>query len=216
MHGRNIIQKWLREGEGPQLDFKQTIKSAAKIARSIVAFANARGGLIVVGIEDHGHVVGVNIDEEEYELRKAAAQFCTPPISLSFEDYETSRGKMLLLVYVDESVTKPHYAIDKKGREKLYVRIADACVVPNDTIKQTLIRGDLNNLQRNHAYARRRNELIKYLNRHQKISVSDYMKLYHCNERNAIRSLIDFMFEGVLSPTTKPHQFRQGKNRLIR
>ena len=112
----NKIQKWIADGEGPNLDFKQTITSAAKIARSIVAFANSRGGKIVVGVEDHGHIIGVDIGGEEYELLKSAREYCKPAIELEFETYEM-HGKLLLIAYVEESYEKPHYAVDKKKRE---------------------------------------------------------------------------------------------------
>lgn len=198
MYQRNLIQQWIKEGEGPFIDFKQSITSLPKIARSIVAFANSRGGTIVVGVEDKGHIVGVDIDEQEYVLEKAAQQFCSPPIDLAFEAYEYGH-KMLLLVDVAESTDKPHLAIDKKGREKVYVRIADACVVPENWMLEILQKGDLNGLQRNNNYNHLKKALISYLRNHASINVKQYMEQFNCSERSARRALLDLLFEGVIA-----------------
>lgn len=197
MYQRNIIRKWISEGENEQLDFKQNITSSHKIARNIVAFANSRGGKIVVGVADHGDIVGIDPGGEQYELEKAADNYCAPSIPLTFEEYEW-QGKMLLIAHVEESNTKPHYAIDKKGRKKMYVRIADECVVPPDNVAQMLIRGDMNFLNRNRYYEKNKKDLIKHLIRYKQVSVTDYMKLKGVSERSALRTLLDFVFEGVL------------------
>lgn len=204
---RSPLSLWLRDGEGPTLDFKVSITSRSKIARSIVAFANSRGGKILVGVEDNKRVIGADIGGEMYELEKAAELFCVPAISLDFEEYETARQKMLLVAHVPESNTKPHQCIDKKGRKKTYVRIADECVVPNLMIQQVLESGDMNNLERNHYYTIFKNELISYLKKNHSISVPTYMKLKNCSERNAKRTLLDLLFEGILQMNVKEEFF---------
>ena len=200
---RSPLSLWLRDGEGPNLDFKVSITSRPKIARSIVAFANSRGGKILVGVEDNKRVVGADIGGEMYELEKAAELFCEPSIALEFEEYETYSGKMLLIAHVSESGTKPHLCIDKKGRKKLYVRIADECVVPSAMIEEVLRSGDMNNLERNHYYTIFKNELISYLRKNNRISIPEYMKLKNCSERSAKRTLIDLLFEGTLKINDK-------------
>ncbi len=200
MFRRNKIQQWIAEGEGPTLDFKKNITSAPKIARSIVAFANSRGGKIVVGVEDTGRIVGIDLAEEQYQLETAAKQYCYPTIELELEPYE-SNGKTLLIAHVPESTRKPHYALDLKGINKIYVRIADKCVEPTTLIEQVLISGDLNNLQRqNSAYNQVKNELAAYLQQKKQVSIADYAQLKKCTERSARRTLIDLLFEGFLSP----------------
>ena len=44
----------LNEGEGLTVEFKE--KYTPKIDRDIVALANARGGVILLGVDDDGHV----------------------------------------------------------------------------------------------------------------------------------------------------------------
>ena len=55
------IRKMLLSGESELLDFKQTISSAAKIAKTLVSFANHKGGTILVGIRDNATVSGLSL-----------------------------------------------------------------------------------------------------------------------------------------------------------
>ena len=199
MYRRNIIKKWINEGEGSKLDFKLDISSPSKIARTIVAFANGHGGKIVVGVEDNGRIIGTYPDGEEFTLEKAAREFCDLPIPLEFERYETD-GKMLLIATVAESNEKPHYAIDKKGRRKLYVRIADECVVPGGLIANTIKSGDLNLPLRDlRQYDLLKREIAGYLYDYGKLTISDYMRLRNRSERSARRSLLDLLLDGFLA-----------------
>ncbi len=200
---RTPLSLWLRDGEGPNLDFKVSITSRPKIARSIVAFANSRGGKILVGVEDNKRILGVDIGGETYELEKAAALFCEPSIELEFEEYETRTGKMLLIAHVPESDMKPHYCIDKKGRKKLYVRIADECVVATPMMEEMLKSGAMNSLERNFYYTAFKNELVSYFQKHKNITVKAYMELKKCSERSAKRTLLDLLFEGMLRVNEK-------------
>src|SRR3546814_2454449 len=58
---RRIGYKWITDvtiktlilqGEGEQLDFKNRISNCAKIAKTLVAFANTKGGKLLVGVAD--------------------------------------------------------------------------------------------------------------------------------------------------------------------
>lgn len=194
---RSKINQWLLEGEGPLLDFKQNITSAPKIARSIVAFANSRGGTFLVGVGDKGHIIGVDAGGEMYELEKAATKYCTPPVELVFDEYEIN-GKTLLIVQVAESNQKPHYALDKKGNKQMFVRIADKCVAPQPFVADVLLKGDMNGLKRSSHYHHRKKELQNYLKQHKTINVAEYAKIWHTSERSATRTLLDYMFEGAI------------------
>lgn len=46
------VEYWRFEPEGQYLDRKSASKSPSELLRHLVAFANAEGGYLVVGIED--------------------------------------------------------------------------------------------------------------------------------------------------------------------
>ena len=71
----------IAEGEHQQQDFKTRIDDSRKIARTLVAFANADGGRLLIGVKDNGTVSGVRVDEELHMVEAAAEpRRWSPPI----------------------------------------------------------------------------------------------------------------------------------------
>lgn len=203
MSDYKTLQKWIEEGENVHLDFKTTITSPAKMAKNLVAFANCRGGKLVVGIEDKGYFVGVDVEGEKYELNKTANEFCTPTIPLYFEKIH-HQGKFALVANVEESEQKPHYAINKKKTaQQLYVRIADECVVPPLSIKKMLENGEMNFTYRTSAYYHTQKNLVRYLKENGQITISKFAEWQRLSEHNAQRMLVDYLFEGILTLASK-------------
>src|SRR5690606_31800315 len=101
------LKTLILQGEGEQLDFKNKISSCEKIAKTLVAFANNKGGKLLVGVADDGMVKGVkNEEEEKYMLQRAGNLYCRPAIEPSFEEVYVD-DKLVLVVDIAESDTKP-------------------------------------------------------------------------------------------------------------
>jgi len=66
------LKELIAKGEGERLDFKQTITSAQKIAKTLSAFANTKGGVLLVGIKDNGSPAKIQPEEEKYMLEMSA------------------------------------------------------------------------------------------------------------------------------------------------
>jgi len=192
-----LIQNWIKQGEGPTLDFKKVIKSPVKIAKTMVAYANSRGGRIVVGITDEGRVKGVKPEGEKHHLFQAAKDYCRPLISLSFEELNFN-GATVLVVHIQESNEKPHYAVEENGQLSLYVRVQDESIVAPDFIATVLKSGDLNHIYRTPKLVKAKEELITYLKEVKMITMADYMTWRNTSERSANRFLVDMLLEGVI------------------
>ena len=48
------IKSLISEGENLYQDFKYTINDSRKIAKSLSAFANTKGGRLLIGVKDNG------------------------------------------------------------------------------------------------------------------------------------------------------------------
>ena len=72
------IELLLREGEGYHLEFKEDVEKS--IARDMVAFANSSGGRILVGVDDHGSVVGVKDVNRTNAALVDIARNCDPAL----------------------------------------------------------------------------------------------------------------------------------------
>ena len=60
-HDIKILQQ---QQEGQQFDRKSIRIDAKTLAVLVVAFANADGGDVVIGIEDNGKITGINGNED--------------------------------------------------------------------------------------------------------------------------------------------------------
>lgn len=95
--------------EGQNLELKQSLSDMQSILQSVVAFANSKGGKVLVGISDNGKVVGVDIGKNTLEnLARDIVRSIAPPFAPVIE-VESFEGKNVLVILVEESATKPHF-----------------------------------------------------------------------------------------------------------
>lgn len=98
-------------GENSKVQFKLKLDNPSKMAAEIAAFANYRGGTILIGIEDKtGEIVGLTYDEIQETSRdigNVANNAVRPTIYLQTETIDVD-GKMVLVVNVNEGIDKPY------------------------------------------------------------------------------------------------------------
>ena len=75
-----ILDAVLLEGESLTVEFKENISS--KLDREMVAFANAQGGSIFLGVNDKGERIGINITNKLNSQLHDIARNCDPSISI--------------------------------------------------------------------------------------------------------------------------------------
>ena len=124
MQSKQYIQRLIEQGEGLHLDFKFEVSDAAKIARSLTAFANTDGGKLLIGVKDNGNISGIFSEEEYFMIENAAAHYCRPAVHFISKEW-TIKGKKVLEISIPKSKTIPHKAPDKTGKQKAFIRIAD-------------------------------------------------------------------------------------------
>lgn len=54
------IIKRISNGEDSYTQFKVDVSNSEKLAQELVAFSNARGGLLIIGVDDDGSIIGVD------------------------------------------------------------------------------------------------------------------------------------------------------------
>ncbi|HTI61679.1 helix-turn-helix domain-containing protein [Mucilaginibacter sp.] len=191
------IKKTIFEGEGVTLDFKKTITSCEKIARTMVSFANNKGGRLLIGVADDGTIKGVKSeDEERYMITRAAQMFSKPALEPKFEEIYVD-DKMVLVVEIPESDTKPHYALAEDGKWWVYVRVKDKSVLASKIVVDVL-RHQADSKGVLIEYSTNEKALLQYLDEKQRINVQEYCKLLKLSRRSAQRILVNMVLSGVL------------------
>lgn len=191
------IKKQIFEGEGVSLDFKKTISSCEKIARTMVSFANNKGGRLLIGVADDGTINGVKSeDEERYMITKAAHFFSRPALEPVFEEIYVD-DKMVLVVDIAESTTKPHYALAEDGKWWVYVRVKDKSVLASKIVVDVLKRSasDTGVML---TYSTNEKTLLEYLEKAGRITVLEFCKLLNLTRRRAQAILVDLVLSGVV------------------
>lgn len=195
------IKKLILEGEGVTLDFKKTITRHEKIAKTMVAFANNRGGQLLIGVADDGTITGVKYEEEEkYMILKTAGQYIRPVIEPVFEEIYVD-DKLVLIVNIAESDIKPHYALAEDGKWWVYVRVKDKSVLASKIVVDVLKRaGDEKGVLI--EYSANEKTLLEYLEQYTRINIQEFCKLLAISRRSAQRILVNLILSGVISVHT--------------
>ncbi|MEW6002707.1 MAG: RNA-binding domain-containing protein [Nitrospirota bacterium] len=90
----------LKEGEGYKVEFKEGLSNLDK---EIVAFANASGGRVFLGITDDGKVKGISITNELKSRIQDIANNCKPKVKIIIDNFQN-----ILFVNVREGDDKPY------------------------------------------------------------------------------------------------------------
>lgn len=103
-------------GETSKVQFKQDVNNAVSISQEMVAFANSKGGIIIIGVEDKtGGITGLSYEDIQRInnlLSTAAQEHVKSPIVITTETVIVN-GRKVIVVEVPEGTDKPHF--DKDG-----------------------------------------------------------------------------------------------------
>lgn len=196
----NNLTAYLSKGEGENLDFKQRLNDEYKIAKTLCAFANTTGGVILIGIKDDKSVVGVDPEEEKHILEKAAGFICNPPVTLLMEEIylESAYGEELttLKVSVAESNEKPHFAQSRMGEWIPYMRFRDKTLLAGPKAVNAMKTAGKQTETR--SLSPNEDRLLAYLKEHERITMRKFMSLANISERRARRELNKALEKGII------------------
>ncbi|NJE26459.1 DeoR family transcriptional regulator [Thermococcus sp. MV5] len=100
------VERLISTGENEEIEFKENFDFNG-IVETAVAFANKRGGVILVGVRNNGTVVGVQTGRETLrDWANRISQNTDPPIIPELE-VEDINGKKVLCIKIDEYPIKP-------------------------------------------------------------------------------------------------------------
>jgi len=190
------ILKMLIRGEDETLDFKQSISSASKIAKTMVAFANHKGGKLLVGVRDNKTIAGVRTEDEKYMLDLAATFFCKPEVRIHIDEWEVD-GKLLLECTVFEGKDKPYSAKDEQGNWVTYIRVKDKSLLASKIVIGVLKRQN----QKTGTlikYTSKEKALLDYLSINNKITLKQYTQMLNLSQYRASRILVNLIVTGII------------------
>jgi hypothetical protein len=115
------------QGENMTLEFKSRIDEGGGLEKnhflqSVVAFANTRGGTILLGVANDGQVLGLDpSDTKDTVVRKIDGNIS--PVPYVEVTPQVQEGKQILVVFVRASTIKPCALMVNKNKPLYYVRM---------------------------------------------------------------------------------------------
>ncbi|HRK74292.1 MAG TPA: ATP-binding protein [Rhodothermales bacterium] len=193
------LQRLIQIGEGLHIEFKKKIPEPERIAKEIIALANTKGGKILVGIEDDGTVCGVrDADEETFALKQAMVRHISPEVEHDIEVVPVSRKKDVLVLSIPNSHKKPHFLISKDGMRKIaFVRLEDKSIEASKEMVR-IMRDEQNPRDVQFEFGEKERKLMAYLDRYEKITVSQFARLADIPPKQAAHTLVLLVRANIL------------------
>ncbi|HEV8538531.1 MAG TPA: ATP-binding protein [Bacteroidota bacterium] len=197
------VNALIEEGEGFTLEFKRRISSPEKIARTLISFANTKGGTILFGVDDDGSVVGVESEKSEVELVEMAGRdYCDPPIHPAM-DIVPFDGRDVIVCRIPESKSKPHYYLGQQDRlngeyTRVYIRINDNTMMASKEVVRILETENPDAPPLKVAIGENEKRLFQHLEKHTRVTVREFGRLVNISDRRASRILVRLVRAGVI------------------
>ncbi len=105
----------IARGEDSRHQFKREMNNPEALASEFVAFSNASGGLLIIGVDDDGTIVGLSasqIRNLNLLVSNASSQGMNPAINVETENIQLPQG-LVMVITVPEGISKPY--MDKNG-----------------------------------------------------------------------------------------------------
>lgn len=97
MLNESEILNLIRIGEGFNVEFKINVPAKVKeLTEEICAFANAAGGILLIGVDDRGRLVGVQIDNTKRSAIQNSLNEINPAIKIQFYQVLSSEQKAIV------------------------------------------------------------------------------------------------------------------------
>ena len=135
MEWLDVLQR-IEAGENRRTEFKRGLGDLSDIGKAICAFGNGDGGLIVLGVDDAGTIVGVKEDEERVQERLTGflQSGCSVPVSARSGRHEDPNG----WVHWIEVPRQPRRFEPLHYDGRFWIRRERSSVPPSPTERQEL------------------------------------------------------------------------------
>jgi hypothetical protein len=120
--GADELLAAIAAGEGKCTEFKRGLPSGDKLARTLAAFANTRGGLLLIGVGDRGEIVGAPRPRETMrEVREIARACIEPALQIDLSVVRIGE-RTIVACSVPVSRERPHSTPRRDGSREVVVR----------------------------------------------------------------------------------------------
>ncbi len=192
------LKTLVSQGENQYIEFKKKVDHPEKVIKEVVAFANSQGGNLLIGVNDDGTLSGLKFPEEEaFVLNQAISKFIRPEVDFKFDRIPISSKRSVLHYKIKKSQKRPHTIRKENGRIESFIRIKDRSVKASREL-QEIFRQEKHARDIHFYFGKNEKLLMKYLDDHQSITLSEFMKLSKLSRVSASKKLVLLVLANVL------------------
>lgn len=197
------LRDLVSHGESLTLEFKRKAAFPDKIVREMIAFANTKGGILLVGIGDDGTMPGLKFPEDDSHVINQALKRCRPILPVKELFIPISDNRYVLQYEVFESTQKPHYLLTEEQAKESFVRVDDKSIKASREMREIAKRAQRKKDIRFH-YGDHERLLMQYLDSNGTITLKKFIELSGLKRFIASKKLILLVLADVLKIT--PHE----------
>ena len=130
-------------GEATEYDKKEKLEERRPKSwlKSVSAFANGAGGLLIFGVNDKGELLGLVDSKDVSEKISEIIKTKMDPIPQVIMEINKEEGKEFLILRVPSGIETPYYYIGD-GNRTAYIRVGNQSIpAGNIDLKQLVLRG---------------------------------------------------------------------------
>ena len=180
------------------MEFKRKAAFPEKIAREMIAFANTKGGIVLIGIGDDGTIPGLKHPEDDFHVMENALKKVRPSLLHHVTLIPISSTRSVIQYEIPESTRKPHYIFMGGKIKESFVRVDDKSIKASRELREIVRRRQRMKNIRFH-YGEHEKFLMEYLDQKKVITLKEFANLCGLNKLYASRKLILLVLANVLN-----------------
>jgi predicted HTH transcriptional regulator len=196
------LKQLVSKGESANLEFKRKASYPDKIVREMIAFANAGGGILLVGVGDDGELAGLKHPEGDSHVIQESLKRCKPSLPVTETFIPIGNSKYIIEYRIAVSKQKPHYFFDGEKKEA-YIRVNDQSIRASREVREIARRAQHKKDIRFH-YGEHEQFLMHYLDTHPFITLKEFISVSGLKKFYASKKLVLLVLANVLQIT--PHE----------
>jgi ATP-dependent DNA helicase RecG len=104
------LKRVVAGGESEQVEFKRSTTQSLEIQRTVCAMLNTRGGLLLIGVDDAGMIVGQDLSASAYARLMEALDRIHPRARFSPEVMPVEKGRAVVALRIPAATVAVHLA----------------------------------------------------------------------------------------------------------
>lgn len=197
VHQVQQLKRLVSKGEGSYLEFKRKATFPEKIVREMIAFANTKGGIVLIGISDDRSIPGLKHPEDELHVIQQALKKVRPFLETTTTLIPIGNARTVIQYEVPESNRKPHYLVGENSIRESFVRVDDKSIKASRELREIVKRKQKMKDIRFH-YGEYEKLLMQYLDEKKSITLKEFVNLTGLKRLYASRKLILLVLANVL------------------